>query len=83
MPIYNAIVWQDRRTADVAERFKEEKGERIKEICGLLPDAYHSATKLMWMLDNVDGARERAERGGRAERCREGRRKESFGLNGV
>lgn len=63
IPIYNAIVWQDRRTADVAERFKEEKGERVKEICGLLPDAYHSATKLMWMLDNVDGARERAERG--------------------
>lgn len=62
-PIYNAIVWQDRRTADVAERFKEEKGERIKEICGLLPDAYHSATKLMWMLDNVEGARERALKG--------------------
>ena len=62
-PIYNAIVWQDRRTADVAEKYKEERGERIKEICGLLPDAYHSATKLKWMLDNVEGARKRAENG--------------------
>ncbi|MBE6018264.1 MAG: glycerol kinase GlpK [Lachnospiraceae bacterium] len=62
-PIYNAIVWQDRRTSDIAEKLKIENGERIKEICGLLPDAYHSATKLMWMLDNCEGARERAERG--------------------
>lgn len=61
--IYNAIVWQDRRTADTADRYKREQGERIREICGLLPDAYHSATKLAWMLDNVQGARERADRG--------------------
>ena len=62
-PIYNAIVWQDRRTADEADRLKEEHGEEIKAICGLLPDAYHSGTKLAWMLEHVDGARERAENG--------------------
>ncbi len=61
--IYNAIVWQDRRTADTADKYKREQGERIREICGLLPDAYHSATKLAWMLDNVEGARERADKG--------------------
>lgn len=61
--IYNAIVWQDRRTAGIADKYKNERGERIRDICGLLPDAYHSATKLRWMLDNVAGAMERAERG--------------------
>lgn len=61
--VYNAIVWQDRRTADEADRYKREQGERIREICGLLPDAYHSATKLRWIMDNVPGVRERAARG--------------------
>ena len=61
--IYNAIVWQDRRTADVADRYKKEQGEKIRDICGLLPDAYHSATKLRWMLENVEGAMEKAEKG--------------------
>ena len=62
-PIYNAIVWQDRRTADTCLRLKEEHGDEIQSICGLVPDSYHSAAKLQWMLDNVEGARERAERG--------------------
>lgn len=62
-PISRAIVWQDRRTSPAAGRLKEEHGGRIKQISGLLPDAYHSATKLEWILDHVDGARERAERG--------------------
>lgn len=63
IPIYNAIVWQDRRTADVADKLKHERGERIHHITGMLPDAYHSVTKLNWILDNVEGARERAESG--------------------
>ncbi len=63
-PIYNAIVWQCRRTADYCEKLKEEGlGEYIKDTTGLLIDAYFSATKIKWILDNVDGARERAEKG--------------------
>ena len=64
-PIYNAIVWQCRRTADLVETIKKDKkmSEYIKENTGLLPDAYFSATKLQWILDNVEGAREKAERG--------------------
>ena len=63
-PVYNAIVWQCRRTADICEKLKE-KGleEYIKENTGLIIDAYFSGTKLKWILDNVQGAREKAEKG--------------------
>ena len=63
-PVYNAIVWQCRRTAAACEKLKKEGfAERIYNKTGLVPDAYFSATKIKWILDNVDGARERAERG--------------------
>ena len=63
-PVYHAIVWQCRRTAEYADSLKE-KGltETFREKTGLVIDAYFSATKLKWLLDNVPGARERAERG--------------------
>ena len=63
-PVYNAIVWQCRRTADYCEELKAEGlGDYIKSTTGLLIDAYFSATKIKWILDNVEGARERAEKG--------------------
>lgn len=63
-PVYNAIVWQDRRTADYCEELKEQGwAERIQQKTGLVIDAYFSATKIKWILDNVKGARERAEHG--------------------
>lgn len=64
-PVYNAIVWQCRRTAAIIEGLKEDKEfqEYVKENTGLLLDAYFSATKIKWILDNVEGARERAENG--------------------
>lgn len=63
-PVCNAIVWQCRRTADLAEKLKSEGlSSFIYERTGLVPDAYFSATKIKWILDNVTGARERAERG--------------------
>lgn len=63
-PIYNAIVWQDRRTAEHCAQLKEEGNEEmISEKTGLLLDAYFSATKIAWILENVEGARERAEAG--------------------
>lgn len=63
-PVYNAIVWQCRRTASTCEKLKREGfSERIYNKTGLVPDAYFSATKIKWILDNVSGARERAERG--------------------
>lgn len=63
-PIYNAIVWQCRRTASICDELSAEGlGDYIKEKTGLLIDAYFSGTKIKWILDNVDGARERAERG--------------------
>ena len=63
-PIYNAIVWQCRRTASYCEKLKE-KGwvDKIRDKTGLVLDAYFSATKIAWILDNVEGAREKAERG--------------------
>ncbi|MXX16664.1 MAG: glycerol kinase, partial [Gammaproteobacteria bacterium] len=62
--VYNAIVWQDRRTATECARIGEEgHGQGITERTGLLLDAYFSATKIAWILDNVPGARTRAERG--------------------
>lgn len=63
-PVANAIVWQCRRTADYCEELKAEGlSDYVKETTGLLIDAYFSATKIKWILDNVDGAREKAERG--------------------
>ena len=63
-PVYNAIVWQCRRTADYCEKLVYGGfSERIYNKTGLVPDAYFSATKIKWILDNVEGARERAERG--------------------
>ena len=63
-PIYNAIVWQCRRTADDCKTLIEKGySEIIKNKTGLLPDPYFSATKIKWILDNVDGARESAKRG--------------------
>lgn len=63
-PVYNAIVWQCRRTADICEQLKSEGLESyIKETTGLVTDAYFSGTKVKWILDNVPGARERAEKG--------------------
>ena len=63
-PIYNAIVWQCRRTAAIVDDLKAQGLEaHIREATGLVPDAYFSATKIKWILDQVEGARERAERG--------------------
>ena len=63
-PVYNAIVWQCRRTADrIDQLVKDGWSDKIKERTGLVPDAYFSASKIAWILDNVEGARERAERG--------------------
>ena len=63
-PIYNAIVWQCRRTADICDKLiKEGHAEYIQNVTGLKVDAYFSGTKIKWILDNVEGAREMAERG--------------------
>lgn len=63
-PVYNAIVWQCRRTANrIVELKKQGYSELIQRKTGLIPDAYFSASKVEWILDNVEGARERAERG--------------------
>jgi glycerol kinase len=63
-PIANAIVWQDRRTADACDRLRSEGAEPLfRERTGLVLDAYFSGTKLAWLLDNVEGARARAEAG--------------------
>ena len=64
-PIYNAIVWQCRRTAAIVDELKKDKefAKYVKESTGLLLDAYFSATKIKWILDNVEGAREKAEKG--------------------
>lgn len=62
-PVCNAIVWQCRRTAKYCEKLKAIHGEFIYAKTGLIPDAYFSATKLKWILDNIDGARARAEKG--------------------
>ena len=63
-PVYNAIVWQCRRTAEFCEALKgDERGEYIRRITGLTPDAYFSGSKIRWILDHAEGAREKAERG--------------------
>ncbi len=64
IPIYNAIVWQCRRTADRIDALNAEGcGEIIRKKTGLIPDAYFSATKIAWILDHVENARERARAG--------------------
>ena len=64
-PVYNAIVWQCRRTAPLCEKIKADPqmSSYIQETTGLIVDAYFSATKIAWILDNVPGAREKAQRG--------------------
>ncbi|HLR00920.1 MAG TPA: glycerol kinase GlpK [Sphingobacterium sp.] len=63
-PVYNAIVWQDRRTADYCNEIAEQGFDKtIQEKTGLIIDAYFSASKIHWILENVDGARELAEKG--------------------
>ncbi|KRK79138.1 glycerol kinase GlpK [Companilactobacillus nodensis] len=64
LPIYNAIVWQSRQTTDIANKLKEDGYDKmIHEKTGLLIDSYFSATKIRWILDHVEGAQERAEKG--------------------
>lgn len=63
-PVYNAIVWQDRRTSKMADALKAEGFDKtIQEKTGLVTDAYFSGTKVAWILNNVEGVRERAEKG--------------------
>lgn len=63
-PVYNAIVWQDKRTAPLCEALKKRGLEKyVREQTGLVIDSYFSATKINWILDNVQGAKEKAERG--------------------
>ncbi|MGY4876435.1 glycerol kinase GlpK [Vreelandella aquamarina] len=63
-PLYNAIVWQDRRTSEICETLRDQGyTETVQASTGLLIDPYFSATKIAWVLDNVEGARERAECG--------------------
>ncbi len=64
IPVYNAIVWQCRRTANICDQIKEDGlEEHIKSTTGLVVDAYFSGTKVKWILDNVEGARDRAKKG--------------------
>jgi glycerol kinase len=62
-PVYNAIVWQDRRTAAYCDSIKKDRGTTIQEKTGLVVDAYFSASKIKWILDNVQGVRKKAEAG--------------------
>ena len=62
-PMHNAIVWQDRRTASYCDSIKQQHGNNIQQKTGLIVDAYFSASKIKWILDNVEGAREKAEQG--------------------
>lgn len=63
-PVYNAIVWQDTRTQGIVDKLAADGGtERFKSVVGLPLATYFSGTKIVWILDNVEGARERAERG--------------------
>lgn len=65
-PIYNAIVWQDRRTSDYCDILKKKDGlkEKIQQKTGLIVDSYFSATKIKWILDHVSGAKDKANKGG-------------------
>jgi glycerol kinase len=62
-PIYNAIVWQDRRTSEFCDALRTSDGEAIQGKTGLIPDAYFSGSKVHWILENVEGARAKAEAG--------------------
>lgn len=63
-PVHNAIVWQCRRTADRIEKLKADGMEDyVRQVTGLIPDAYFSGSKIAWILDHVEGAREEAEKG--------------------
>ena len=62
-PVYNAIVWQDRRTSGICDELRSEYGELIRAKTGLEVDAYFSASKIKWLLDNIPGVRVRAENG--------------------
>jgi len=63
-PVYNAIVWQDTRTQSIVDRFAADGGvERFKQKVGLPLSTYFAGTKIVWMLENVEGAREKAEAG--------------------
>lgn len=62
-PVYNAIVWQDRRTSRLVDYLKRNYSGMIQERTGLIPDAYFSGTKLWWLLDNVPGLRDKAQKG--------------------
>ena len=62
-PIYNAIVWQDRRTAALCDQVRSEYGDLVRDKTGLEVDAYFSASKIRWLLDNVPGARNKAQSG--------------------
>ena len=62
-PVYNALVWQDRRTAEYADELNAKYGQMITEKTGLGPDAYFSATKIKWILDHVEGVRDRIKTG--------------------
>ena len=63
-PVYNAIVWQDKRTADICERMKKDGlTEHVRQTTGLVIDSYFSGTKVKWILDNVKGAKQKAKNG--------------------
>jgi glycerol kinase len=62
-PVYNAIVWQDRRTSAFCDALRQSDGPAIQASTGLIPDAYFSGSKIRWILDNVAGVRERSEAG--------------------
>lgn len=63
-PVYNAIVWQDKRTADICEHLKKSGlTEHVRKTTGLVIDSYFSGTKVKWILDNVEGAKKKAENG--------------------
>ena len=63
LPLYNAIVWQDRRTSDYCDSIRKEHGDMIRQKTGLIIDSYFSATKVRWILENVPGARLKAMQG--------------------
>jgi glycerol kinase len=63
LPIYNAIVWQDRRTSEYCDSIRAEYGDMIRKKTGLIIDSYFSATKVRWILENVTGARQKADEG--------------------
>lgn len=63
VPVYNAIVWQDRRTAEEADEITKKYGDMIREKTGLIVDAYFSATKIKWIIENVPGVKEKIKQG--------------------